>query len=311
MERLATAETLGGQAASAEGRLSRNPWQVRGKGRNLLGRSRGVWAVSVFAYLFTFVVLFPLLWIVLLSFESNSRILSDPFGLGHLSLQNYQTVLRTLNLLIMYKNTFILAVSSVILEVVVTFALSFALSRMAFRRRWIRSALRYFVFAGLAVPVYVLLFPVYKLDLMFHVFGTYLALILPYVAGSVPFNTLLFTGFMADFPVEVEEAAIVDGCSLSLLCRRITFPMLKPVVTTVVVFNILYIWNEFPFAVTLINKSSLTTVALGVSQFQGMWLVDYGAMMAAAVMVLVPQLVLYVVFQRRIVEGMTLGAVKG
>ena len=87
--------------------------------------------------------------------------------------------------------------------------------------------------------------------------------------------------------------------------------MMKPVVTTVVVFNILYVWNEFPFAVTLINKASLTTVALGVSQFQGMWLVDYGAMMAAATMVLVPQLVLYVLFQRKIVEGMTLGAVKG
>lgn len=276
-----------------------------------VNRRRRRLILSIVAYLFTFVVIFPLLWIVLLSFEGNSQILSDPFSASNLNLANYRQVLQTLDLFTMYKNTIILALSSVAIGVTVTFALSFALSRMVFRHPWIRSGLRYFVLAGLAVPVYVLLFPVYRLDLAFHVFGTYLALILPYVAGSVPFNTLLFTGFLADFPSEVEEAAIVDGCGLLGLCRRVTFPMMRPVVATVLVFNILYVWNEFPFAVTLINKASLTTVALGVSEFQGTWLIDYGAMMAASTMVLIPQLILYALFQRRIVEGMTLGAVKG
>jgi raffinose/stachyose/melibiose transport system permease protein len=276
-----------------------------------LRRRRRRWIAGAVVYLFTFAVAFPILWTVVLSFESNADILEHPFTLSSLSLNNYHQVLATLQLLTLYKNTLILALSSVVVGIILTFMLSFALSRMVFRHPTLRTVMRYFFLAGLAVPVYVLLFPVYRLDIEFHVYGTYLALILPYIAGSVSFNTLLFTGFLADFPDEVEQAAVVDGATLFDICRRVTFPMMKPVVLTVFVFNVLYVWNEFPFAVTLIQKASLTTVALGVSQFQGFYYVNYGAMMAASTLVLVPQLILYAVFQRQIVAGMTLGAVKG
>jgi raffinose/stachyose/melibiose transport system permease protein len=274
-------------------------------------RRRAVRVSAVVVYLVTFVVALPLLWIVLLSFESNSHILSDPFSIGRLSVTNYRLALRTLNLLLMYRNTFILAAGSVPVGIVMSFMASYALSRMFFKHRWIRLAFRNFFLAGLAVPVYILLFPVYRLDIMFHIFGTYLSLIVPYIAVSISFNMLLFTGFLADFPEELEQAAVVDGCGLYGLTRRVVFPLMKPVVATLFVFNIIYVWNEFPFAVTLINKSSLTTVALGISQFQGVWNVEYGAMMASTVLVLVPQLAVYAIFQRQVVAGMTAGAVKG
>jgi raffinose/stachyose/melibiose transport system permease protein len=161
------------------------------------------------------------------------------------------------------------------------------------------------------VPVYILLFPVYRLDLTFHLFGTYAALILPYIAISIPFNILLLTGFLVEFPEELEQAAIIDGVGLFSLCTRVVLPLMRPVIATLLILNIIYVWNEFPFAVTLINKSSLTTLPLGVSQFQGVWSTDYGAEMAAAALVLVPQLVVFAVFQRQVIEGMTLGAVKG
>jgi raffinose/stachyose/melibiose transport system permease protein len=301
----------------ADGTLSagtngpRPPDRVRDRPDQRVSRKRRApWIAAAVVYLFTFVVALPVLWTLLLSFETNNEILEHPFSLSNISLNDYHRVFATLQLFTLYKNTLVLALFSVSIGVAVTFMLSFALSRMVFRHPGWRTAMRYFFLAGLAVPVYVLLFPVYRLDIEFHVYGTYLALILPYVAGAVPFNTLLFTGFLADFPGEVEEAAIVDGCTLYRMLRRVTFPMMKPVVLTVVVFNALYVWNEFPFAVTLIQKSSLTTVALGVSQFQGFYYVDYGAMMAASTLVLIPQLVLYALFQRQIVAGMTLGAVK-
>ena len=82
---------------------------------------------------------------------------------------------------------------------------------MVFRRRRVQSAVRFYLLAGLAVPVYILLFPVYRLDLAFGIFGTYAALILPYIAVTIPFNTLLMTGFLREFPTEIEEAAIIDG----------------------------------------------------------------------------------------------------
>jgi raffinose/stachyose/melibiose transport system permease protein len=91
---------------------------------------------------------------------------------------------------------------------------------------------------------------------------------------------------------------------------RVVFPLMRPVVATLAILNVIYVWNEFPFAVTLINDPELTTISLGVSQFQGVYSVNYGAMMASAVLVLVPQLVIYAIFQRQVISGMTAGAVR-
>jgi len=277
------------------------------------GNRRKLRIATIVAYLFTFIVLLPLLWILLLSFRPSSDILVHPFSASRLTLSNYRTVVDTLDLLLMYKNTLILASVSVVAGLVISFMASFALTRMVFRkrRRRLQRILRYYFLAGLAVPVYILLFPVYRLDITFHLFGTYWALILPYIATTIPFNVLLLTGFLAEFPEEIEQAAIVDGVGLFTLCTKVVFPLMRPVVATLLVLNIIYVWNEFPFAVTLIDKPSLTTVSLGASQFQGQWATDYGAEMAAAVLVLLPQLAVFGLFQRQVIAGMTLGAVKG
>ncbi|QOR70581.1 carbohydrate ABC transporter permease [Ruania alkalisoli] len=277
--------------------------------RRRTGRRRG-WA-AVVAYVVTALLILPMLWVVVLSFQTNENILRDPLNLTELNLANYQVATQTLNLMLMYKNTFILASVSVVVGVVFAYMAAYALTRMEWTRVWLRNGLRFYLLAGLAIPVYILLFPVYRLNIELGLFGTYWALILPYIAAQLPFNVLLFTGFLADFPVEVEEAAVIDGARLRTLAWRIVFPLMRPVVATLLIFNIIYVWNEYPFAVTLINDPTMTTISLGVAQFQGFWSVDYGAMMASATLVLLPQLLLYAVFQRHVVAGMTFGAVKG
>ncbi|WP_137991535.1 carbohydrate ABC transporter permease [Streptomyces vilmorinianum] len=264
------------------------------------------------AYLITFVILFPLLWIALLSFQSNENILNRSFSLDDLSLANYRQATQTLNLLVMYKNTLILAFVSVTAGLVISFMAAFALTRMVFRttRRRVQSSLRYYFLAGLAVPVYVLLFPVYRIDIALGLFGTHAALILPYIAVTIPFNILLLTGFLREFPEEIEQAALIDGVGLWGMAWKVVFPLMRPVLATLAILNVIYVWNEFPFAVTLINDPTLTTVSLGVSQFQGVYSVDYGAMMASATLVLVPQLVVYALFQRQVISGMTAGAIR-
>ncbi|MGW4729566.1 carbohydrate ABC transporter permease [Streptomyces shenzhenensis] len=275
-------------------------------------RRCGVVIASAAAYLITFVILFPLLWIVLLSFQTNDNILNHPFSVADLTLANYQQALKTLNLLVMYKNTLILAVVSVTVGLVISYLAAFALTRMAFRRggRRTQHMLRYYFLAGLAIPVYILLFPVYRLDIAFGLFGTSFALILPYIAVTIPFNILLLTGFLRGFPEEIEQAAVMDGVGLWRMAWKVVFPLMRPVVATLAILNIIYVWNEFPFAVTLINDPTLTTVSLGVSQFQGVYSVDYGAMMASATLVLLPQLAIYAAFQRQVIAGMTAGAVR-
>lgn len=267
--------------------------------------------ISAAAYLITFLVVLPILWITLLSFQQSDTILSDPFSLDSLTLDNYRNVIQTLPLVQMYANTIIIALVSVTVGTAVSFMVSFALTRMVFRRRRTQSFLRFYLLSGLAVPVYVLLFPVYRLDLALGIYGTYLAVILPYIAVSIPFNTLLLTGFLRDFPSELEEAAIMDGAGLFRICWSVVLPAMRPILATIVIFNVVYVFNEFPFVSILINDPDLATVSLAVSRFQGQYTVDYGGMMAAATLVLLPQLAIYAVFQRHVIAGLTAGAVKG
>jgi len=274
-------------------------------------RRTGLVIAGVAAYLVTFVIVLPILWIALLSLQPSDTILSDPFSLKTLTVDNYRNVIASLPLVQMYKNTIIVAVASVSIGAVVSFMASFALTRMVFRRRAAQSSVRFYLLAGLAVPVYVLLFPIYRLDLALGIFGTYAALILPYIAVSIPFNTLLLTGFLRDFPAELEEAAIVDGAGLFRICWSVVLPTMRPVIATILIFNVVYVFNEFPFVSILINNPDLATVSLAVSKFQGQYTVDYGAMMAAATLVLLPQLVIYAFFQRHVIAGLTAGAVKG
>lgn len=271
----------------------------------------GTIVIGAAAYMVTFLIVLPLLWIVLLSFQPSDKILNDPFSFVALTLDNYANALTSLPLLQMYGNTLLIALVSVTIGAAVSFMAAFALTRMIFRRRRVQSSVRFYLLAGLAVPVYILLFPVYRLDLALGVFGTYAALILPYIAVSIPFNTLLLTGFLRDFPGEIEEAAIIDGAGLWRLCTSVVLPLMRPVLATILIFNVVYVFNEFPFASILINDPEMVTVSLAVSRFQGQFTVDYGGMMASATLVLLPQLVIYALFQRHVIAGMTVGAVKG
>ncbi|MGG1398046.1 carbohydrate ABC transporter permease [Bacillus salipaludis] len=266
----------------------------------------------VLIYIITFIVMIPFLWMILLSFKTNSEILNSPFSLPKsFSFENYQKAIDTLDILLMYKNTFIIAAITIVLEIIITFMSSFALTRMVYRSQKLKGGLNFYFLLGLAIPPFILLFPVYRLTIELGLMNTHASLVFPYVATSISFNTLLFTGFLKGFPKEIEEAAIIDGCNLYSLCRKVVFPMIKPVVATIFIFNILYVWNEFPFAVTLISDNALRTIPLGISDFKGRWNVDYGGIIAASILIMIPQLVFFGFFQKYIIEGMTAGAVKG
>ena len=138
-----------------------------------------------------------------------------------------------------------------------------------------------------------------------------MALILPYVATSISFNTLLLVGYLKALPTEIDEAAIIDGCNLWDLMVKIILPMTKPVIATIVIFNVLYIWNEFPFASVMLRDATDYTLSMGASFFKGTYTVDYGGIVASSVMIIIPEFIFYGLFQKNIVEGMTAGAVKG
>lgn len=267
--------------------------------------------LTVLMVVITLIMVFPFAWMLMLSFKSSGEIMSSPLALpASLALDNYQNALQTLNFVQLYSNTFLICVLSLGFELVITFLSSFVLARMEFRNLRIRNLVYRYLILGLSVSPFILLFPVYKINIFFGLRGKW-ALVLPYVATSISFNTLLLVGYLKALPKEIDEAAIIDGCNVWDLMLRIVLPMSKPVIATIVIFNVLYIWNEFPFASVMLRDASDFTLSMGTSFFKGTYTVDYGGIVATSVMIIIPELIFYGLFQKYIVEGMTAGAVKG
>lgn len=261
--------------------------------------------------LITLVVVLPFAWMLLMSLKSNGEILSSPLSRPRtISWDNYSNALKTLDYPRLYANTFVVCALSIVIELSITFLSSFVLARFTFRHPGFVRLLYMFLIAGLAVSPFILLFPVYKINLFFGLKEQW-ALVMPYVASSISFNTLLFVNYLRALPSEIDEAAIIDGCSIWDLLFRIVIPMAKPVIATVVIFNVLYIWNEYPFASVMLREQSDYTLAMGASFFKGTYTVDYGGIVASSVMIIIPQLIFYGIFQKKIVGGMVAGAVKG
>lgn len=259
----------------------------------------------------TLAVVFPFIWMLILSFKTNSEILSTPLSLPKsFNFDNYKHAMETLDFVRLYGNTFFVCVISLVIELIITFFSSFVLARMEFKNEKIKKLLYGFLIMGLSISPFILLFPVYKINVFFGLRGK-LALIFPYVATSISFNTLLLVGYLKSLPTEIDEAAIIDGCNIWDLMIKVILPMTKPVIATVVIFNVLYIWNEFPFASVMLRDVSDYTLSMGASFFKGTYTVDYGGIVASSVMIIIPELIFYGIFQKNIVEGMTAGAVKG
>lgn len=260
--------------------------------------------------LITLLVILPLLWMVLLSFKSNTEIMNSPLSLPKaLNLENYKHALEILDYGKLYVNTILICVISIVFELLITFFSSFVIARLEFNKK-MKGLLYTYLIAGLSISPFILLFPVYKINVFFGLSGK-AGLILPYVATSISFNTLLLVGYLKSLPSEIDEAALMDGCNIWQLMFRIILPITKPVIATVVIFNVLYIWNEYPFASIMLRDVADYTLSMGASFFKGTYTVDYGGIIASSIMIIIPQLIFYGIFQKNIVEGMTAGAVKG
>lgn len=259
----------------------------------------------------TVLVVFPLAWMLLLSFKTNEEIMSSPVSLPSIfQLDNYKNALKTLDYLQLYKNTISICLVALALELVCTFLSSFVIARMYFVNKRIPNLMFQYLIIGLAVSPFILLFPVYRIDVLLKLSGKW-ALVFSYAAASVSFNTLLLVNYLKQLPKEIDEAAVVDGCNIWNLIFKVVFPMSKPVLATVIIFNVLYIWNEFPYASVMLRDIADYTLSMGASFFKGTYTVDYGGIVASNIMIIVPELLFYGIFQKNIVEGITAGAVKG
>jgi ABC-type glycerol-3-phosphate transport system permease component len=204
-------------------------------------------------------------------------------------------------------NSVIVTVGAVALSVLLASAAGFAFSTLRWRGS---SAVYFFILSWMAIPPLLLMVPIYVEMVDLHLVDTYFSVILLYTALNLPFNMYLMTAFFRAVPTELAEAARVDGASVHRIFGSILLPLSVPAIATLVIFNALYVWNEFVFALLLLHDDSVRTLTVGVNQLQGRFFFDYPALLAGMLITSLPMVVVYLVFQKYLVRAIAAGALK-
>ena len=255
--------------------------------------------------------LFAFLWIMMTSLKSNQEFFSNVWSFFKTpQWENYQKVWLLSNLKGAVLNSLLVVGVSVVGILAVSAPAAYILSRFPFRGSGLIT--NAFTF-GMGVPSELLLVPLFFLLYRFSMIDNLAGLILVYVALSLPFTIFLLLGFFRSLPSELEEAAAIDGCAPGGAFFRIMLPLAAPGLLTAGIFNFVFLWNEFLLALTLVSSNEKFTISLGLSGLQGtmQYTGDWVGLFAGFTVVMLPSLLVYTFLSTRIMEGMTLGAMKG
>ncbi len=253
---------------------------------------------------------FPLVWTILTSLKSETELQAKPITyLPHIwKWDNYVQVFQAKPFLNFFLNSLITSSVSTILCVIIAAMAAYPLARLNIKNKGlIMSSVVVFSM----IPVIAMMVPLYKIMTHFSLINTYPALILPYTALSLPVAILTLTAFFTSIPAELESAAMVDGCSKVGALRKIILPLALPGLVTAGILVFVNSWNEFLLALSLNTRLEMRTVSVGVTLYQGEFAFPFALMSAAITIAMIPIIILIIVFQKRIVSGLTAGSVKG
>ena len=261
----------------------------------------GIWAL---------INLFPIYFMFTFSLKSNEEIFgANVIGLPREWLfSNYTRALGTGNMLLYFFNSLLVTTLAIVISLFAAMMATYAITRI----RWkLNKLINAFFMLGLTIPIQASIVPVYVVLSRLHWLNKYSTLIVPYSAFALSMSILICTGFMVEIPYALDEAARIDGCSLTGTFFRIILPLMKPAVSTVGVYSYLQCWNEFMFANVFISDSQHRTLPVGIKALSGAYTTDWGPIGAALCIATFPTLIFYVFLSGKIQESFIAGAVKG
>ena len=264
----------------------------------------------VFLGLWLVITIFPLYWILITSFKTPGAIFSYPltYWPEEFSLINYVTLFQKTDFGTYVVNSLIVATAAATIATFISMLSAYVLARFEFRSK---SAVLMAFLVTQMIPTFIALGPLYLLMVKLNLVDSRFGLTLIYVAVSIPFCTIMLRGFFANIPDALEEAAMIDGCSRFGALFRVIVPIMKPGIVAAFIFNFVNSWNELFLSVTLMNKDENKTIPTALNGFISSFNIDWGSMSAAAVLTILPTMVLFAFASRYIVQGLTAGAVKG
>jgi raffinose/stachyose/melibiose transport system permease protein len=265
-------------------------------------------ALEILVVLICLAWLSPFYLLIVSSFKSSIEIARNPFSFPtSFGFDAYIRAWEQSHIGAYFKNSLIIAIPSVILSVLLSSLAAYAFARLRFIGK---QPLFFLILAGVMLPLQATLIPLYRLLSQLELISTYWGLIVLYVAFTIPFGIFLLTGFLRSIPREIEEAAMIDGCSWLRMYWRIVLPLAAPGLATMAILEFIWFWNEYLLALTFIQKAPIRTVTMGVMLMSGTFQLDYGQLTAGTLISLLPVALFYILFQRYFIRGLTSGALK-
>ena len=269
--------------------------------------------VSIVTLIITIVLalifIYPVYFAIISAFKSNGDILKAPLAFpSGLYLQNFQDLFAKTDFFTAIWHTVFLTVVSEILIVLVVPISAYAIERH--KSRATQLVYVYFT-AGMMIPFHLYMFPLFRELRVFGLYGTLAGPIISYIAGSVAFGSLLYSSFLKGVPIDIEEAAKIDGCTEFQAFWRVVFPLLGPCTASLVVLNGLSIWNDFLLPYLVLPSDQAKTITVAVYSFVGQYTARWDIVFAGTLISLVPALIIYVSLQKYFVKGIMSGAAKG
>lgn len=278
-----------------------------GKTRRIIGR----WLLRLFMIAVTVVMLFPIVWNVYSSFKTNTEFLTNAFSLpGGLEWDNYARALAESNLPANFMNSILVVVLSLVVIMVCAVPSAYCLSRFKFFGSRFMTNI---YMAAIFIQATYIMVPLFMQMNSLNFLNKLTPLAVLYAVMQFPFSIFLLTGFLRTIPLAYEEAAMIDGCSHFGILLRVIVPMSRSGIVTVGMLSAMAAWNEYAVALVMITDETKATIPVGVARLFAVarYATDWGALFAALVMVLVPTIILYVIGQKHLIQGINVGGIKG
>lgn len=260
---------------------------------------------------------YPFLWVMINSFRVKGEIRTDSFSIpmgASFTLDNYLKANSRFSFGTAYVNSLIVSISVTIVVVLLAGLAAYGLTRYRFRGQKLLHSL---LIASMMFPVFSTIIPVFRIEVLAGIASTgsrwlsLLSTILPQIAGNLSFATIVLMGFIRSVPIDLEEAAYLDGCNVFQIYFRIIIPVAKPSFATVSIFSFLWSYNDLFTQSFFLRYPKEKTITLLLNEISSQAGVDYGLMAASVVLVVAPVLLVYVLLQKNIIKGLTVGAIKG
>lgn len=262
---------------------------------------------GVFAVLLC-LFLYPFYLILLNSLKSNKEVILDALAFpAALNLSGYGKAFEKMNYLRSFGNSVIVTAGSIVLLVLI----SVMCAHLFARKNWkINNIVFMIMVASMIIPFQTIMIPIVKNFSGMNLTDNLFAVVFFYLGAHVSLAVFMYHGFIKNIPYELEEAATIDGCNQMGILFKIIFPMLKPITSTIVILDVLAIWNDFLLPFILLYKNSLKTLPLMTYSFVGQYSTDYSLVTSGLVLTILPVIILYLFLQKQIIEGVSQGAIK-